>query len=220
MIKNKIIEAEKKYRELKYQLENKIISIEEFKRQHKALLIKDSIGRFWIIGDKSGKWYKNIEGKWVCDNPYNYVKQEVKKEIKREIVEVEDKKETNLDKKNKVETPYINNKERTETKLLLIKSIDVLSLAFLSLGISFFIGLLWGAAVGIFPNAYYPFISLLPRFIVETRSTITGGFIYSLLNAILFALFGYISGIFLAYFFNFFAYLVGGIKITFLSKSK
>jgi len=70
MDNKKFKEAESKYGELKLQLENGQITAAELKVRLKETMIQDDEGNYWMIGGKSGKWYRYNGTEWAEDRPY------------------------------------------------------------------------------------------------------------------------------------------------------
>lgn len=66
----KINEAEAKYQELNEKLRKGEISSEEMKQELKKLMIRDEDGSYWMIGGKTGKWYKYDGAEWKEAIPY------------------------------------------------------------------------------------------------------------------------------------------------------
>ena len=66
----KFKEAEEKYRGLKEQLDNGEISAAELKTKLKDTMIQDDDGQYWMIGGKSGKWYRYDGTEWSEAEPY------------------------------------------------------------------------------------------------------------------------------------------------------
>ena len=62
-------QTRKKYQELKDDLRNKKISLEEFTTEAGRLLEVDEQGTMWMIGINSGKWYRHDGSHWVEDTP-------------------------------------------------------------------------------------------------------------------------------------------------------
>ena len=62
-------EVETSFQFLRRQFRDKEISRREFIDRLKKLRLKDSQGRFWMIGAQSGKWYFFDGRDWVASNP-------------------------------------------------------------------------------------------------------------------------------------------------------
>lgn len=66
----KFKETEKKYKELKDKHAKGEISTEIVKASLKQLMIQDELGTYWMLGGKSGKWYKHDGAQWLEADPY------------------------------------------------------------------------------------------------------------------------------------------------------
>jgi beta-lactam-binding protein with PASTA domain len=65
-------EADRRYTELKRQLEAGSISTEEFDAQRKQLMVQDEKGSWWAKGREDGDWYYRGADGWVKGTPPNY----------------------------------------------------------------------------------------------------------------------------------------------------
>jgi hypothetical protein len=65
-------EADRRYAELKRQLDAGSISTEEFDAQRKQLMVQDEKGRWWAKGRKTGEWHYHDGSAWVRDTPPIY----------------------------------------------------------------------------------------------------------------------------------------------------
>jgi beta-lactam-binding protein with PASTA domain len=65
-------EADRRYAELKRQLDAGNISTEEFDAQRKQLMVQDEKGRWWAKGREDGDWYYRGEAGWVKGTPLDY----------------------------------------------------------------------------------------------------------------------------------------------------
>ncbi len=65
-------EADRRYAELKRQLDAGSISTEEFDAQRKQLMVQDEKGRWWAKGREDGDWYYRSEAGWVKGAPPDY----------------------------------------------------------------------------------------------------------------------------------------------------
>jgi ribosomal protein L40E len=68
---SKFKETESKYNELKARLGRGEITQEDAKAEIKRLMIPDETGTYWMMGGKSGRWYKHVDGQWVEANPFD-----------------------------------------------------------------------------------------------------------------------------------------------------
>ncbi len=62
-------DAEKRFRQLKAQLDAGEIDAGEFEAQLRQLQVVDEQGRYWMIGAQSGLWYYYDGAKWVASEP-------------------------------------------------------------------------------------------------------------------------------------------------------
>ena len=74
MEEKKFRETEAKYRELKERHAKKEISTEEVKAELKHLMVQDETGTYWMLGGKSGKWYRHDGAQWQETDPYEVIK--------------------------------------------------------------------------------------------------------------------------------------------------
>lgn len=74
MNEKKFRETEAKYRELKEKHVKKEISTEEVKEELKRLMVQDETGTYWMLGGKSGKWYRHDGAQWQETDPYEIIK--------------------------------------------------------------------------------------------------------------------------------------------------
>ena len=65
-------EADRRYAELKRQLDAGSISTEEFDAQRKQLMVQDEKGSWWAKGREDGDWYYRGEAGWVKGTPPDY----------------------------------------------------------------------------------------------------------------------------------------------------
>jgi hypothetical protein len=66
----KFKDVELKYNELKQQLEQAEINADDMKRELKRLMVLDDDGHYWMIGGKTGKWYRYDGTDWKIGEPY------------------------------------------------------------------------------------------------------------------------------------------------------
>jgi len=62
-------EVEQTVRELKQQLREGRLTRAEVEQRLKELMIQDEDGHWWMIGFDTGKWYRNVEGRWETAEP-------------------------------------------------------------------------------------------------------------------------------------------------------
>src|SRR5215212_6011 len=62
-------EADRRYTELKHQLESGTISTEEFDAQRQRLMVQDDEGRWWAKSRKTSEWHYHDGSSWVRGTP-------------------------------------------------------------------------------------------------------------------------------------------------------
>src|SRR5215203_1928869 len=65
-------EADRRYAELKGQLDAGTISTEEFDAQRQRLMVQDDEGRWWAKSRKTGEWNYHDGSAWVRGTPPGY----------------------------------------------------------------------------------------------------------------------------------------------------
>jgi beta-lactam-binding protein with PASTA domain len=65
-------EADRRYEELKRQLDGGSISEEEFDEQLQRLMVQDESGRWWVKSRKGGEWHYHDGKSWVRGTPPGY----------------------------------------------------------------------------------------------------------------------------------------------------
>ena len=65
-------EADRRYAELKRQLDAGVISTEEFDAQRRQLMVQDVEGRWWAKSRKTGEWNYHDGSAWVRGTPSGY----------------------------------------------------------------------------------------------------------------------------------------------------
>jgi hypothetical protein len=73
MEEKKFRETEAKYKELKEKHAKGEISTEEVKAELKQLMVQDETGTYWMLGGKSGKWYRHDGAQWQETDPYEII---------------------------------------------------------------------------------------------------------------------------------------------------
>ncbi len=74
MNEKKFRETESKYKELKEKHARREISTEEVKEELKRLMVQDETGTYWMLGGKTGKWYRHDGAQWQETDPYEIIK--------------------------------------------------------------------------------------------------------------------------------------------------
>lgn len=67
---SKFKDTEARYNELKAQLGRGDIAVDVAKSEIKKLMIQDDTGVYWMMGGKSGKWYKHVDNQWSEADPF------------------------------------------------------------------------------------------------------------------------------------------------------
>jgi hypothetical protein len=62
-------QVEKRFKQLKSQFETGTLTENEFKKQLEKLMIQDEQGSWWMIGYKTGLWYRHDGTEWVLTTP-------------------------------------------------------------------------------------------------------------------------------------------------------
>jgi hypothetical protein len=76
MDETKFSETEQKYRELKEMHAKGAISADQLKAELKRLMVQDDSGTYWMLGGKSGKWYRHDGTQWQEADPYEMFAEE------------------------------------------------------------------------------------------------------------------------------------------------
>jgi hypothetical protein len=74
MNEKKFKETEARYKELKEKHAKREISTEEVKAELKRLMVQDETGTYWMLGGKTGKWYRHDGAQWQETDPYEIIK--------------------------------------------------------------------------------------------------------------------------------------------------
>lgn len=78
MTQDKFLQATERYQDLKARLNAGEITVSDLKQALKKLMIVDEKGRYWMIGGKSGRWYRHDGTQWIQDDPPQIVKSKEK----------------------------------------------------------------------------------------------------------------------------------------------
>jgi len=240
-MKKQFRDVEEEFGLLRKQFRLGKISRQEFIDQLKKLRLKDSEGRFWMIGVQSGKWYYFDGKNWVQSNPPSFEEGKViciycGFENKLEVEVCASCGENFGEKQDycpkcgeKLEEPYLDcpycnqegkalEKIKEETSdddkraHVVFRSLSPLSFLFF-LGVSgIFVGILFGAFAGA-TDFFNKIVIIMPSFFRELQGTIIGGILYAVFGGVLgFVVFG-VAGFFIALFINFISFFAGGIKV-------
>lgn len=85
MEETKFKETEAKYREIKEKHARGEMSIDQVKMELKNLMVQDETGTYWMLGGKSGKWYRHDGTQWQETDPYEMIKAEAVVEEAEEV---------------------------------------------------------------------------------------------------------------------------------------
>jgi len=240
-MKEQFRDVEEEFGLLRKQFRLGNISRQKFIDQLKKLRLKDSEGRFWMIGAQSGKWYYFDGKSWVLSNPpsleegkaiciycgfENKLEAEVCARCGENIGEKQDYCPKCGEKLEEpfMDCPYCSREGKASEEIkeetseddkrahVVFRSLNPLSFLFF-LGVSgIFFGILFGAFAGA-TDFFYKIVSIMPSFFRELQGTIIGGILYAVFGGVLgFVVFG-VAGFCLALFINFISSFVGGIKI-------
>lgn len=225
-LRARFLAVEEAFVELKHQLLKKEISPQAFIARMKALRIRDEEGRLWMIGMRSGKWYRFDGGEWVMSDPPFFQDKEnicyscgflnpwgekICQSCGESLVLEEDfsrfpspSKEENL--------PPPPSKSFSRGKWI-FQGLSPLSFLFF-LGTA---GLILGGLVGAFVGATGTFsqaVGMLPSFFQEIQGKLVGSLIFALLGGLSgFIVLG-VLGLIIALFINLIIFLMGGVKIS------
>lgn len=240
-MKKEFRDVEEEVTQLKKEFHLGKISRQEFIERLKKLRLKDSEGRFWMIGAQSGKWYYFDGKNWVQSHPpslkegkaiciYCGFENRLEAEVCARCGEnLEEKKDYCPKCGEKLEEPFMvcpycskESKASEEIKEdasesdkrahFVFRSLSPFSFL-LFLGVAgIFVGILLGAFAGA-TDFFYKIATIMPSFFHELQGTVIGGILYAVLGGVLgFVVFG-VFGFCLALFINFISYFVGGIKV-------
>ncbi len=189
-------EAEEKFRKYRKLFEEGAIGYEEFKSRVKELMVRDRSGNVWMMGLKSGKWFRKTPEGWVPDVPPT-----------EETVPLERIFTGEEEEKTSPTSP--SEELQSVEKEYILKGISPFSMALFLGGL----GILLGVVIGAFAEA------LVPKFLVSIGLSLPGvgtlwkAFIYSILTGIasfvIFFVLGFVSTLVL----NLILEVFGGIRI-------
>lgn len=235
-------DVESSFQVLRRQFREKEISRREFIDRLKKLRLRDDLGRFWMIGAQSGKWYFFDGKEWVQSEP---PPEEVKK-VKCFACGLENEPESefcercgeSLREKEavcpgcgaKLESPFqkclacsqepgaSSYAEEAflkgkEIENFVLRRLNPVAFFFFSGGTGLILGVILGAFAG--ASGFFAGISkAMPEFLDTLHGTLMGGIIFAALGGVLgFALVG-LLGYLEAHLFNAISSIVGGLKIT------
>jgi hypothetical protein len=217
-------EVETAFQFLRRQFREKEISRPEFVDRLKKLRLKDSQGRFWMIGAQSGKWYFFDGRDWVASTPPS----EGSELVGCPSCGLENEPEAEVcsgcgESLRRKEAPSAGQAEAApldEDRLLhgprdnvVLRRLNATSLFFFSGGTGLVLGLILGAffgASGFFSGT----AASLPEALGTLHGTLMGGIVFAGLGGLLgFLLLGAIGWL-QAHLFNTVSALAGGFRVT------
>ena len=217
-------EVETAFQSLRRQFLEKAISRREFIDQLKKLRLRDSLGRFWMIGAQSGKWYFFDGRDWVVSDPPSEDSGRVKclgcglenegdaeacagcgEPLKEKAASCNREGEASpLDEEILFKTPREN---------FVLRRLGASSLFFFSGGTGLILGIVLGAFAGA-SDFFSGMARLLPDSLGTLQGTLMGGIVFAVLGGLLgFVLLGAI-GCLQAHLFNGISAVVGGFRVT------
>jgi RNA polymerase subunit RPABC4/transcription elongation factor Spt4 len=225
---NKFKESKEKYFELKKLYDENKIGKEEFKKKLRELVVKDSNGLLWSIGEKSGKWYYLENNKWIEGEPEELKMIECSQchflnppgaKICGKCGNFLEKKELRCPNCKSIISsgynycPYcgyqIGKKEISGLKKREIISLNLKSFFIFFGGIGIFLGIIFGAYYGVTQTYSFP-INKLPQAFQNIRGGLKGGMLFGIGGAIFGFLVTGIIGWLLSLLYNFISFLFGG----------
>ena len=234
-------DVETAFRSLRRQFREKEISRREFIDRLKKLRLRDSQGRFWMIGAQSGKWYFFDGRDWVQSDPPSEdsgrpkcpscgLENERGADACARCGESLREKEAacpscgmplqNSDQKCPSCSQAAEASPLDEEVLLrvpkentVLRRLSAPSLFFFSGGTGFILGVILGAFAGA-SDFFSGIASFVPEPLVTLQGTLMGGLLYAALGGLLgFVLLGVIGAL-QAYLFNGISAIVGGFRMT------
>ncbi|MFP4082108.1 MAG: double zinc ribbon domain-containing protein [Candidatus Aminicenantes bacterium] len=234
-------DVEQEFGFLKNEFRQGRISRREFIERLKKLRMKDSQGRFWMIGAQSGQWYYYDGEDWIQSRPppveegkaicihcgfENRLEAEVCTRCGQSLGERKDycprcgrKLEgpsgecPQCSQQEKIpEGMEKDSRERGKRREFVFHSLNPVSLLFF-LGVAgIFAGILLGAVAGV-TDLFYAVAGFMPFFLRHLQGTLVGGVLYAILGGLVgFVVLG-AGGFLLALFINFISSFVGGVKM-------
>ena len=216
--------GEPAFQSLSRQFRGKEISRREFIDRLKKLRLRDSLGRFWMIGAQSGKWYFFDGRDWVVSDPPSEDSGRVKclgcglenegdaeacagcgEPLKEKAAACNREGEASpLDEEILFKTPREN---------FVLRRLGASSLFFFSGGTGLILGIVLGAFAGA-SDFFSGMAKVLPDALGTLQGTLMGGIVFAALGGLLgFAVLGAIGGL-QAYLFNSISGVLGGFRVT------
>ncbi len=236
----KFKDVEEKYRQLKERLDQAEITPDDLKRELKKLIVMDESGRYWMIGTKSGQWHMYDGTDWKVGVPYETaptarlptpppVAPAPPPPPARLAVPPADHETVSCVFCQKslpagaAFCPACGGNQRETVRQprdyagegrgqdLTLRGVRVFSLAAFLGGIGLIFGVIVGASFGIFKFAP-EWIKALPILLRDAHGQVQGGLLFGAVGGIGGYLTFALLGILLALFYNFIAFVFGGIR--------
>jgi hypothetical protein len=217
-------DTEKAFQSLRRQFRGKEISRREFIDRLKKLRLRDSQGRFWMIGAQSGKWYLFDGRDWVLSDPPSEDSGRIKclgcglenesgavacSSCGESLIEEEEAaggreaEEPTLDEEDLSKAPKEN---------FVLRRLSPSSFFFYNGGTGLILGLILGAFAGA-SGFFSATAKRLPDAMAALHGTLMGGIVYAVVGGLLgFVLLGAI-GYLQAHLFNAIAAVAGGFRV-------
>jgi hypothetical protein len=217
-------ETEKAFQSLRREFRAKAISRREFIDRLKKLRLRDSQGRFWMIGAQSGKWYFFDGRDWVLSEPPAEDSGRIKclscglenesgavtcSSCGESLIE-----EAEVAGRRELEEPTLDEDDlsRPLKENFVIRRLSPSSFFFYSGGTGLILGLILGAFAGA-SGFFSETAKRLPDAMAALHGTLMGGIVYAvvggLLGFILLGGLGYLQG----HLFNAIAAVAGGFRV-------
>jgi len=217
-------DVETAFRSLRRQFREKEISRREFIDRLKKLRLRDSQGRFWMIGAQSGKWYYFDGQDWVLSDPPPEYSGRMKclscgqeneggaatcSSCGESLIE-----EGEAADNREAEEPPLEEEAllRTPKENFVLRRLSATSLFFFSGGTGLVLGLILGAFAGA-SDFFSEMAQALPNSMSALHGTLMGGIVFAVVGGLLgFVLLGAI-GYLQAHLFNAIAAVAGGFRV-------
>ena len=235
---NRFREIENRFQELKENHERGIVSAEEFKTGLKKLVIRDSKGVLWSLGEKSGKWYYYNERQWIegypeegryVECPQCQTQNLPGSKVCSQCGGFLEKKEwrcpgcSSIINANHLYCPYcgvaLNKLGEQKSRVTAVDHVTLSSAFVFFGGVGLFLGIVLGAYLGVTHGTLAP-LEIRPPFFKQIRGGMTGGLLFGVAGAMAGFVVGAISGLFLSLFYNLTAFLFGGLAFRFRERRK
>jgi hypothetical protein len=234
-------DVETAFRSLRRQFREKEISRREFIDRLKKLRLRDSQGRFWMIGAQSGKWYFFDGRDWIPSDPPAEGSSQAKclscgldneagadtcarcgerlkeKEVSCPVcgtpLENPDQKCPSCSRETEASPLDEEVLQKIPKEDIVLRRLCPSSFFFFSGGTGLVLGIIIGAFAGA-SDFFSGMAQLLPEALVTLQGTLMGGVVFAVLGGLLgFVLLGAV-GYLQAHLFNGISAVVGGFRVT------